>query len=133
MFNAPRFAAPDMNAMMRDPGFAARLAGGRDALEKSAAARGVLRTGGTLRDLVNYNQNFAAQEYSNVFQRALAEYGANYNAAKDSYAPRMAQWKEEALAARLSAMDTYDKSYNAWALGQHNAAQAAYADSQPPA
>jgi hypothetical protein len=124
-FNAPKFKAPDAQSLFNDPGYAARLGAGRDALEKSAAAKGVLRTGGTLRDLVSYNQNFAAQEYGNAFQRALAEYGANYNAAKDAYAPTMAMWKEQAMASRLAAMESYNAAYNAWSLGEHNKRQAA--------
>src|SRR5262245_16484817 len=45
------------------PGFQFRLGEGLKALERSAAARGTLLTGGTLKGLEKYAQNFASNEY----------------------------------------------------------------------
>ena len=71
------FIAPDAAAMLRDPGYQFRMDAGRKALEASAAAKGTLRTGGTLKDLLQYGQAFGSQEYNNVFNRNLAAYDAN--------------------------------------------------------
>jgi hypothetical protein len=63
-----------------DPGFQARLQLGTDALERSAAARGGVLTGGTAKALNTYAQDYASNEYGNVFNRALTDYTTKYNA-----------------------------------------------------
>lgn len=68
-----RFQAPDPANLQADPGYQFRLGAGQQALERSAAARGVLRTGGTLKDILQYGQNFGSQEYGNAFNRAMQE------------------------------------------------------------
>jgi hypothetical protein len=60
------FGAGDFEA---DPGYAFRLQEGVKALERSAAARGTVLSGGTLKELARYNQDFASKEYQNVFGR----------------------------------------------------------------
>ena len=52
-----------------DPSFEFRKGIGEKALMNSRAAQGLLRTGGTLKDLLDYNQNFAGQEFGNVDAR----------------------------------------------------------------
>src|SRR5687767_5802780 len=51
-FEYPDFRPPSFDEAFSDPGYQFRLRSGTDALERSAAARGVLRTGGTLKDIV---------------------------------------------------------------------------------
>lgn len=109
-FTAPTFAAPDPfkapNAedVLNDPGYGFRLGQGRQALEQSAAGKGVLRTGGTLKDILGYGQSLASQEYSNVYGRAADSYDRNYGVsrdvfdrtyqgAKDTYAPTFSDWQ----------------------------------------
>lgn len=57
-----------------DPSFGFRKHIGEDALLKNRAARGLLRSGGTLKDLLAYNQNFASQEFGNVDARRFRDY-----------------------------------------------------------
>jgi hypothetical protein len=71
---------------MNDPGFMERLKLGTDAIQNSAASKGTLLTGGTLKDLMQFGQDYASNEYGNVFNRALAghnaamgTFGANYD------------------------------------------------------
>jgi hypothetical protein len=90
-FTPPDFTAPTAEQAYAEPGFQFRLKGGTDALERSAAARGALRTGGTLKDILDYGQNFASQEYGNVFNRALSSFDRQYQGAKDKYAPLLAK------------------------------------------
>ncbi len=71
------FDAPTGLNMQNDPGYQARLALGTDALQKSAAARGSVLTGGTAKALDTYAQDYASNEYGNVYNRALQSYGAN--------------------------------------------------------
>lgn len=62
-----------MNQFQADPGYAFRLAEGQKALERSAAAKGGLLSGATLKGIQRYGQDLASQEYQNAFQRYLAE------------------------------------------------------------
>jgi len=57
------------DVMKLDPGFKFRLGEGLQAIERSAAAKGTLLTGGTMKDLVQYGQGFASNEYSKIFDR----------------------------------------------------------------
>ena len=53
----------------QDPGYGFRLAEGQKALERSAAARGGLLSGGTGKALETYGQNMGSQEYQNAYNR----------------------------------------------------------------
>lgn len=53
-----------------DPSMRFQMGEGIRALENSAAARGSLMSGGTLRDLLRYSQGLASTDYSNAFGRA---------------------------------------------------------------
>ena len=64
-FGMPQFEA--------DPGYQFRMSEGLKALERSAASRGILQSGGTLKDITRFGQDVASQEYQNAFQRYLLE------------------------------------------------------------
>jgi hypothetical protein len=53
----------------KDPGYEFRRSEGEKAVEASAAARGVLGSGGTLKGLDRYNQDYASGEFSNAYNR----------------------------------------------------------------
>lgn len=74
----PQFHMPTLEDMLTDPGYKFRLGQGTQAMEQSAAARGTLNTGGTLRDLVDYGQSAASQEFGNVWNRNLDAYDRSY-------------------------------------------------------
>lgn len=74
-----KFQAPTDVTEQNDPGFQFRLKQGQDALERSAAARGNLLTGGTAKAIDQYSQDYASNEYSNVYNRALTEFQQRYN------------------------------------------------------
>lgn len=74
-----QFQAPTDITEKNDPGYQARLNEGTKALANSAAARGNLFSGGTAKDLANYAENYASNEYGNVYNRALSEFGNRYN------------------------------------------------------
>lgn len=67
------FAAPTLNDTT-DPGYLARFQLGTDAILKNKAATGTLRTGGALKDLTNYAQDYASNEYDKVYNRAKNQY-----------------------------------------------------------
>jgi hypothetical protein len=62
-----------MEAFQQDPGYSFRLGEGLKALERSAAARGGLLSGGTGKALQRYGQEAASQEYGNAFNRFYTE------------------------------------------------------------
>jgi hypothetical protein len=53
----------------QDPGYAFRMSEGMKALDRSAASRGGLLSGATLRGAQRYGQDLASQEYQNAFNR----------------------------------------------------------------
>jgi hypothetical protein len=63
----------------QDPGYAFRQAEGMRALERSAAARGNLLSGSTLRGVQRFGQDLASQEYQNAFNRFQVERAARLN------------------------------------------------------
>jgi hypothetical protein len=52
-----------------DPGYAFRLAEGNKALERSAAARGMVMSGSMFKGAQRFGQDLASQEYQNAFNR----------------------------------------------------------------
>ncbi|CAB4126924.1 hypothetical protein UFOVP254_25 [uncultured Caudovirales phage] len=58
-----------MSDFQQDPGYAFRLSEGMKALDRSAAARGGLLSGATLKGAERYGQDMASQEYQNAFNR----------------------------------------------------------------
>lgn len=53
----------------QDPGYRFRMDEGIKAIDRSAAARGILNSGGQLRRLTRYGQDYASNEYQNVYNR----------------------------------------------------------------
>lgn len=73
------FNAPTGVTEQNDPGYQFRLQQGQNALQNSAAARGGLLSTGTAKNLNDYAQGAASQEYGNVYNRALGTYQTNQN------------------------------------------------------
>jgi hypothetical protein len=58
-----------MDQFQQDPGYAFRMSEGMKGLERSAAARGGLLSGATLKGIQRYGQDLASQEFQNAFNR----------------------------------------------------------------
>lgn len=69
-----KFGAGDYQA---DPGYAFRLSEGQKALDRQAAARGGLISGGALKAAQRYGQEMGSQEYQNAYNRAFTGYGTD--------------------------------------------------------
>jgi hypothetical protein len=76
-----RYATAEFGAdkFKADPGYAFRMSEGMKALERSAAARGGLLSGATLRGTQRFGQDLASQEYQNAFNRYQAERAGTLN------------------------------------------------------
>jgi hypothetical protein len=70
---ASKYTPFGMDQFQADPGYAFRLSEGQKALERSAAARGGLLSGGTGKALERFGQDYGSQEYTNAFNRYQAE------------------------------------------------------------
>ena len=69
------FGAGDFQA---DPGYGFRMSEGLKALDRQAAARGGLISGGALKAAQGYGQDLASQEYQNAFNRYQANRSSKY-------------------------------------------------------
>lgn len=85
---APGETDPEFGSLMEDfsledfqadPGFEFRMSEGLKALERSAAARGGLLSGGTLKELTRFSQGTASQEFGNAFNRFQQNRSTRFN------------------------------------------------------
>ena len=76
-FNALNF---DYGGFTETPGYEFRVAQGRQAIERSAAARGGLNSGATMKALQGYGQGMAADEYGTYMNRLAAGAGRGQTA-----------------------------------------------------
>jgi len=123
---APAFQAPTLGDALQEPGYKFSEQEGQNALERSAAARGVLNTGGTLKDLIAYGQNFAQQNYANVWNRARDAYTTNYQTqyadpyaaafqgASAAYAPQLTGWLGQTQATQRQGEQDYTNAWNSF-------------------
>lgn len=58
-----------MGDFQKDPGYQFRMDEGQKALERSAAARGGLQSGATMKAISRYGQDYAANEFQNAYNR----------------------------------------------------------------
>ncbi len=65
--------------LVNDPGYQFRLQQGQQTLENSAAARGNLLSGATLKDLAGYSQGMASQEGQAAFSRDMNTFNNTQN------------------------------------------------------
>jgi hypothetical protein len=73
----PQTLSPDQIA--NDPGYQFQLQQGQQALQRSAAAKGLLNSGATLKGLDRYSQGLAATQYQNAWDRNQALYANKWN------------------------------------------------------
>ena len=109
-----------------DPGYRFRFEEGQRALDRGAAARGGLLSGGYARKAIRYGQGFASNEYSNVYNRIAAIAGMGQTA--NQHAGNAAQYGGSAMGT-AAAQGGYATAYgqqgagNAWANAGNQIAQ----------
>jgi hypothetical protein len=82
------YQPPTEADMLKDPSYQFRLKEGQKALERFASGRGTLGTGGTNVDLTKYGQDYASQEWQNMYQRNLTDYQTQYQSELNDYLTR---------------------------------------------
>lgn len=110
------FKAPTDVTEQNDPGYQFRIKQAQQGFERSAAARGQLLSGGTLKALQRYTQDYASNEYANVYGRAASEYDRTATTYK-----QIAGMGQQATAAQG---DLLTQGANATAAGQVGSANA---------
>lgn len=68
-----------MQDFQTDPGYQFQLQQGEQAIQASAAARGVLNSTGTAKAMTNYSQGVANQQYQNAYGRYMQTNQNTYN------------------------------------------------------
>ena len=125
-FEYPDFVAPTGEAVFDDPGYAFRRREGERALENRASALGALRTGGTIKDFINYNQAFASNEYGNVYDRQVRDWTTGYNTKADTYDRNYRNVLDDYVLGYNRAIGESDRSFNqalqSWQTNFGNAA-----------
>jgi hypothetical protein len=119
-----QFQAPTDITEQNDPGYQARLALGQQALQRSAAAQGTLNTGGTEAALTQYAQNYASNEYQNVYNRALGQYQQAYQQYLGGYGQALQTYQTQQQAEQQAygqALGTYQQNYNQYLQGYQQA------------
>lgn len=76
-YTSTTFTPPTGIDLQNDPGYLARMRLANEGLERSAAARGSVLSGGFQQELAKYNQDYASNEYGNVYNRALGTFQTN--------------------------------------------------------
>lgn len=103
------FTAPTLAQAQQEPGYQFVQQQGENAILRNAAAMGIARTGGTLKDLDTFNTGLADTTYSSVYNRAASE----YNNTLQSYMVNLG----------LS-QDTYNAALQKYGVNTNNNAQA---------
>jgi hypothetical protein len=107
---AAKFVAPTQAQAESDPGYQFALSQGQQGIEHGASARGTLLTGGTLKDISQFNQNAASQQYDKVYGRAYGE-------AQMTEQERQAAFDRNAQNSFNAASLNNQSAYNAASLG----------------
>jgi hypothetical protein len=74
----------DPTQISQNPEYQFRLSEGMKAVQRSAAASGILNTGGTLKALDQYSQGLASDEIDKSYSRALTTFNTNRSATLSS-------------------------------------------------
>jgi hypothetical protein len=120
------FVAPTAADALTDPGYEFARSEGQRALEASKAAQGTLNTGGTLKDILAWGNNYATTRYQDVYGRKRDVYDTNRANAVDVYNRNyQTQYADPYQIAYRSALDRFAPQQIAYTT-QAGAGQTAY-------
>lgn len=118
-FSYGDFVAPTGESIWNDSGVDLRRKMGEQALLNNRASRGVVNTGGAIKDFIAFNQNFAGQEYGNAWSRAAEAYKMNRGNALENYNTNYGtQFKDPYNFNYAAAQDQFNPQFTAWQTGQ---------------
>lgn len=121
------FVGPTAADLLRDPSYQFRFDQGQRSIEASAAAKGMLNGSGTLKDLLGYGQDFASQEYKNVWDRDFTSWQGNelarFKATEGNNAADLNAYDRNISNSRFKYNASYDQwmaLYNQWRNNQND-------------
>jgi hypothetical protein len=125
------FRAPTYEEAQNDPGYRFARDEGIGAIQASAAARGMLGTGTTMRDLSRFNQDLASQQYQTVYNRnadtfdrnsgeSRFGYGAEVEGAQAEYAPGLVTWNARRDTGQRNAELNFDRAWQRETYGRED-------------
>jgi hypothetical protein len=109
----PDFEGPTAENFQTDPGYQFRLSQGQEAMQNAAASQGLLRSAGTLKDLMAHGQGLAAQEFGNVYNRKFGEWQGGLGKRLSEYAMQYGAEQDEFT----RGLQTYGTNFNTAATG----------------
>lgn len=126
--------SPDYSAFYQSPGYQFRFDEGQRAIERSAAARGGLMSGGMGRELTRYGQGFASGEFNQyanrlaslagIGQTAVGQSGQLGSAAAGQIGQTSGQLGQTIMAGGTAQASGLIGAGNAWSQGIQGAAGA---------
>lgn len=124
------FTAPDPSSLANDPYTQFRIAQGSRAIQRGAAARGTLLTGGLQNRLQQSAQEMASEEAQNAFNRSLAGYTANRDTNAQNFDQQMGTFNANlgAFGANTNATLGYDRLAQDATYGNYDRAYGAGQD-----
>lgn len=84
-FNFDKYAPTTAADVFADPSYQFRFDQGNRSVMANRISQGMAKTGGTLKALDRYGQNFGSQEFGAVDTRRYRDYNTNYLQARDAY------------------------------------------------
>ena len=82
----------DPSDLEADPGYQFRLKQGEKSIQRSNAAKGLLQSGKTLKDLSSFSQGLASQEYGDAYNRAVGRFGMRQGQSRDARDRALQNW-----------------------------------------
>lgn len=121
VFSFADFTPTTATDLTTDPGYQVRTDRGIDALKRSGAMRGITNTGMNLRDILDYGQQSASQEFQNVDARRRTDYGLDRDNAVGTYNTNyQTQYLDPYKFTYQGALDTFNPSFDAWKTNAGN-------------
>lgn len=81
----PEFVAPTADTVRNDPGYQFRMEQGSRAIQGGAAAKGNLLSGKAQKELAEYGQGLASDEYDRAYNRGLTGWRAEMEGSREGY------------------------------------------------
>ena len=102
----------DTEDLYDDPGYQWRLEQGNKAVERSAAAGGMLGSGKTLKGLQRWSQGLASQEYRDAYGRSRSEFDQRGDQTRDAYGRASHEYDRS----YSQGIDAYGRGLQEWGL-----------------
>lgn len=103
MPDAPTFTAPSLQDAENTPGYQFAAQQGEQALQQSQAAQGLGATGGSLKDILSWGDNYAAQNYQQAFNNAVT-----------AFQPQLTEWQTNSANVQSQNQFNSTQAFNQW-------------------